>query len=462
VRQVDLVVIGSGPAGEKGATQAAYYGKTVALVERATRVGGAPANTGGLPTKTLRETALYMTGYRRRELYGVGLDVSPELTLDRLRVRSTAISSTAVDKVAANLDRHGVEVMAGMGRLAGDGVVEVTGPDGRVDRVRGEVVLVATGSRPFRPADIPFDDPDVHDSDSILDIERIPSRVVVVGGGPVGLEYASILGALGVGVTVVDAADRIAPFLDVEISHVLADALSEMGVRLVVGSGGAEVARQGGALQVTLASGEVLTPDCVLFAAGRRGNTELLGLAEAGVALDARGRIVVDDEYRTTAAGVVAAGDVIGPPALASVSAEQGRVAVCHAFGIPFKESVDPLPPFGIYTIPEVGMVGMSEEAAARAGIDHEVGRARFADNPRSLIAGTTMGMVKLVFRRDDRRLLGVHIVGEEAAELVHVGQAVIHADETIDRFIHTTFNIPTRAEAYKYAAYDGLQRLAG
>ena len=352
--------------------------------------------------------------------------------------------------------------MTGTGRLAGDGVVEVTGADGRVDLVRGEVVLVATGSRPLRPPDIPFDDPDVHDSDSILSIERIPAGVVVVGGGPVGLEYASIFGALGVGVTVVDAGDRIAPFLDVEISDVLRDALSGMGVRLVVGSGGATVARQDGALQVVLASGEVLSPDSVLFAAGRRGNTDLLGLDEAGVALDARGRIVVDDEYRTTAPGVVAAGDVIGPPALASVSAEQGRVAVCHAFGIPFTESVDPLPPFGVDTIPEVGMVGMTEEAAARAGIDHEVGRSRFADNPRSLIAGTTMGMIKLVFRRDDRRLLGVHIGGEEAAELVHVGQAVIHADETIDRFIHTTFNIPTRAEAYKYAAYDGLQRLSG
>jgi NAD(P) transhydrogenase len=224
----------------------------------------------------------------------------------------------------------------------------------------------------------------------------------------------------------------------------------------------ATIGRVDGALAVTLADGEVLRPDKVLFAAGRAGNTEGLGLAEAGIEVDPRGRILVDERYRTAAEGIYAAGDVIGPPALASVSAEQGRVAVCHAFGIPFKETVDPLPPFGVYSIPEVGMVGMTEEAAAAAGIDHEVGRSWFAQNPRAQIAGATDGLVKLVFRRDDRTLLGVHVLGDIASELVHIGQAVLHGGGAIDRFIHTTFNVPTYAEAFKYAAYDGLQRLSG
>jgi NAD(P) transhydrogenase len=220
------------------------------------------------------------------------------------------------------------------------------------------------------------------------------------------------------------------------------------------------VERVNGRLGVTLGDGEVLTPQKVVFAAGRAGNTEALGLEEAGVALDERRRIAVDERYETTVAGIYAAGDVIGPPALASVSAEQGRVAACHAFGIPFKQTVDPLAPYGIYSVPEVAMVGMTEQAAAGAGIPHEVGCARFEENARSRIAGTTHGLVKLVFQRDDRRLLGVHIVGEDASELVHVGQAAIHAHDTIDRFIHSTFNVPTRSEAYKYAAYDGLQRI--
>jgi NAD(P) transhydrogenase len=328
--------------------------------------------------------------------------------------------------------------------------------------LRGDVVLIATGSRPFRPSTVPFDDPDVDDSESVLALERLPERLVVVGGGPVGCEYASLFAALGVDVTLVDAGERLLPFIDAEMSDVLAKIFARMGIRLVMGRGVATIGRVDGALAVTLADGEVLRPDKVLFAAGRAGNTEGLGLAEAGIEVDPRGRILVDERYRTAAEGIYAAGDVIGPPALASVSAEQGRVAVCHAFGIPFKETVDPLPPFGVYSIPEVGMVGMTGEAAAAAGIDHEVGRSWFAQNPRARIAGTTDGLVKLVFRRDDRTLLGVHVLGDIASELVHIGQAVLHGGGTIDRFIHTTFNVPTYAEAFKYAAYDGLQRLSG
>lgn len=455
----DLVVIGSGPAGEKAANQAAYFRKSVALVERRHRLGGAPVNSGGLPTKTMRETALYLTSFRRRELYGVGLGLAPELALEKMLARSSAVSETAEALVRGNLERHGVEIIHGEASLAAPGRIRVRNAGGE-RHLGAEVTLIATGSRPFHPPGIPFDDSDVHDSDTILSIDRIPDKMVVIGAGPVGCEYASIFAALGVEVTVIDTAPTLLAFLDRDVASQVGDCLGGLGIRIILSAPPAVVERVEGRLTVAIGE-EVLHPDKVLFAAGRAGNTEGLGLEEAGVELDPRGRIVVDSEFRTTRSGIYAAGDVIGPPALGSVSAEQGRVAVCHAFGIPFKETVDPLPPFGIYTIPEVGSVGMSEQAAVAAGIDHEIGRFRFDTNPRSIIAGTTNGLVKLVFRRDDRRLLGVHIVGEEAAELIHIGQAVIHAGGTIDRFIDTTFNIPTRSEAYKYAAYDGLQRLA-
>jgi NAD(P) transhydrogenase len=456
----DLVVIGAGPAGEKGAAQAAYFGKRVAVVERSAVPGGTPASTGGMPTKTIREAALYLTGFRRREVYGIGLDLPPEISLDRIRTRAEEVIRLTIDTVRENLDRHGIELIRGEARLETDGSVLVRNEKQRV--LRGEVVLIATGSRPFRPETVPFDDPDVEDSESILELDRIPGSLVVVGGGPVGCEYASIYAALGVDVVLVDAGERLLPFMDAEISGLLAKAFAAVGMRLVLGRGVATIARQEGKLVVTLADGEILRPEKVLFAAGRAGNTEGLGLDEAGIKRDARGRIVVDDRYRTSAEGVYAAGDVIGPPALASVSMEQARVAVCLAFGIPFKETVDPLAPYGVYSIPEVGMAGMTEEAAGGGGIDYEVGRGWFAQNARARIAGTTDGLVKLVFRRGDRKLLGVHVMGDIASELVHIGQGVMHADGTIDRFIDTTFNVPTYSEAFKYAAYDGLQRLGG
>jgi NAD(P) transhydrogenase len=371
------------------------------------------------------------------------------------------VAGLAGEAVRRNLERHGIEVVRGTARLAPGGRVLVESDEGMTRTLQAEVTLVATGSRPFRPGSIPFDDPDVHDSDTILTLDRIPSSLVVIGGGPVGCEYASISTALGVRVTLIDGAARLMPFLDGEISEQLRACFAGDGMRVLLGSPGASVARRDGRLEVQLSDGETIAPDKVLFAAGRTGNTEGLGLGEVGVSLDPRGRIVVDGQYQA-APGIWATGDVIGPPALASVSAEQGRVAICHAFGIPFKDTVDPLAPYGVYSVPEVAMVGLTEEGAAAEGIDIVVGRYRFSENPRSVIAGTTNGLVKLVVRRADRRLMGVHIVGEEAAELIHIGQAVIHAGETIDRFIHATFNLPTRSEAYKYAAYDGLQRLAG
>ena len=361
--------------------------------------------------------------------------------------RTTDVIAKRTESVRLNLDRHRVRQFKGQAKLLPGPAVLVRSHDGSERTLRANVVLLATGSRPLHPPDIPFDDPDVHDSESIIGLRAIPRSIVVIGGGPVGCEYASVFTALGVSVTLLDVADRLVPFMDAEICDVLAQPFARLGMRVVLRSGVATVERSRRKLQVVLAGGEILEPDTVLFAAGRAGNTEDLGLEASGVQTDARGRIVVD---------------VIGPPALASVSMEQGRVAACYAFGIPFKETVDPLPPYGVYSIPEAAMVGMTEAAARQQGIDVEVGRGYFEYSPRAQIMGSTEGLIKLVFRRDDRRLLGVHIVGEIAGELIHVGQAAIGSHEQIDTFIHRTFNIPTFCETYKYAAYDGLQRLSG
>lgn len=456
----DLVTIGSGPAGEKGAAQAAYFGHKVAVIDRNPRPGGAPVNSGGIPTKTLREAATYLTSFGKREVYGVGIGLGPDLIRERLDARAAEVQEAMGAAVRHNLERHDIEFIVGEAALA-DGAVRVREPSGEERTLQADIVLISTGSRPLHPGGIPFDDPDVHDSDSILAMDRIPESMVVIGAGPVGAEYASIFTALGVSVTLIDLADRMAPFLDAEVSELLRTYLEEQGTRIALGTTG-QVSRKDGRLEVALGTGEVLHPDVVLFAAGRVGNTEELGVAEAGIDCDERGRILVDEEYQTSVEGVYAAGDVIGPPALASVSSEQGRVAICHAFGIPFKEVIDPFPPYGVYSIPEVGMVGMTEEAATEAGVDYEVGRAWFADNARSSIAGSPHGFIKLVLARADRRLLGAHIVGEEAAELIHQAQAVIHTRGTIDYFIDSTYNAPTRSEAFKYAAYDALQRLSG
>jgi NAD(P) transhydrogenase len=461
VERYDFVVIGSGPAGEKAATQAAYFGKRVAMVERSFIPGGVAVSNAGIPTKTLRETALYITGFRRRDVYGVHLQLDAEATIERLRSRTTNVVRTMTESVRRNVERHGIRLIHGTARLQSPDSVVVEMGDGPNRVLDADVILIATGSRPFRPAEIPFDDPDVYDSETIMAVDRPLYNTVVVGGGAVGCEYASIFTALGMEVTVIDRADRLLPFLDAEMSELLARYFRDAGMRVLLNAGRASVERDSKGLKVELASGEVIRPREVLFAAGRVGNTEGLGLEEAGVELDARKRIVVDARFRTTVEGIYAAGDVVGPPALASVSMEQGRVAACAAFNIPFKETLDPLPPFGVYSIPEVAMVGLTEERASAEGIDYEVGRGWFDRNTRATIAGAPEGLVKLVFRRSTRELLGVHIVGDMAAELIHHGQSALHHKTTIDHFIHLTYNVPTQSEAYKYAAYDGLQRLA-
>ena len=452
----DLVVIGSGPAGEKGATQAAYYGHRVAVVERRSDPGGSAIAVSGVPVKALRDTAVYLTGWSRREVFGIGISLSPDLVMNRLRAHVSDVVTTMTAAVGANLARHGVELVHGEARLGPDGRVEVVAEDGSVRVLHARTILLATGSRPHHPGEFPFDDPDVHDSESILSLDSLPRRMVVVGGGPVGSEYASIFAALGVEVTLVDRGRRLLPVLDAEISRALLESLERSGARIMLESAVESVTRDDDGLAVVV-HGETLRPDVVLHALGRTGNVEGLGLEAVGVEVDRRGRISVDSGFRTTAPGIFAAGDITGPPGLASVAMEQARVAMCRAFDIPFKESLDDTLPTGIYTLPEVSMVGLTEEAARAASDDVGTGRTLFAANARARISGSTEGMLKLVFRQSDRRLLGAHILGEEATELIHIAQAVLHRGGAIDEFIDTTFNFPTRADAYKYAAYDGL-----
>ncbi|HET9303842.1 MAG TPA: FAD-dependent oxidoreductase, partial [Propionibacteriaceae bacterium] len=310
----DMVVIGAGPAGEKGAAQAAYFGKRVAMVDRAEDPGGSAVRNAGVPAKTLRETALYITGFRRRDIYGLSLQLDAALALERLMARTADVVATRTESIQLNLDRHGVRQFQGQAKLLPGPAVLVRSHDGSERTLRADVVLLATGSRPLHPPDIPFDDPDVHDSESIIGLRAIPRSIVVIGGGPVGCEYASVFTALGANVTLLDVANRLVPFMDAEISDVLARTFARLGMRVVLGSGAATVERLREKLQVVLVGGERLEPDTVLFAAGRAGNTEDLGLDAVGVQTDARGRVVVDARYRTTADGIYAAGDVIGPP----------------------------------------------------------------------------------------------------------------------------------------------------
>jgi NAD(P) transhydrogenase len=449
----DLVVLGGGPAGEKAAAAAAFWGKRVALVDRSPTPGGAMVG-GAVASKTMREAALYLTGFRRRDLYEVGLGLTPDVAAERLHRRTDDVVHLTAAQAGANLERHGVEVIHGHGTLGPDRTVLVG------DRsLAADVILLATGSTPFHPPGVDFDDPDILDSDDAALLDRPLRSLVVVGGGAVGCEFASIFTALGAEVVLVDSRDRLLPFMDAEIATELEAAFTAMGMRVVHGGGHVTAVRgDDGKLEVRLAGGEAFTPEKVIFATGRVGATDGLGLEAAGVATDAGGRIVVDDRYRTTAEGISAAGDVIGAPALASVSMEQARMAVRWAFDLPLKATAaDVLAPYGVYTVPEAAMVGLTEEAAAGQGIAFAVGRARFSSNTRAAISGGTDGLLKLVFARDDLRLLGVHVLGDSATELVHLGQAVLHFGGTIEHFVHSTFNVPTLSEAYKYAAYDGL-----
>jgi len=458
----DLIVIGSGPAGEKAAAQAAYFGKHVALVESAADPGGACINTGTIPSKILRESALYFSGLKQRGLYGIDYSLREGLTVKDFTHRKDVIVDLEREKVRKNLAAHHVDVVAGSGAFADPHTVVVTSPGNSPVSLRGEFILIATGSRPHRPAEIPFDDKCIFDSDSVLKMDRIPQSLVVVGGGVIGCEYASIFTAIGVKVSLVDGRDRVLPFLDAELSELLRIRLSGLGVHFFLEEHVAKTERAKSGVRLELKSGKALEADAALFAAGRRGTVDGLGLEKVGLALNQRGYIDVNQSYQTSVPSIYAAGDVIGFPALASTSMEQGRVAVCHAFGFDYKKRVASELPMGVYTIPEISAMGETEQSCKEKKIAYEVGRARYANNARGAMAGDTSGLLKLVFQRSDRKLLGVHIIGESATELIHTGMMVLEFGGKIDAFIEFVFNFPTLSEMYKYAAYDGLGNLAG
>ncbi len=461
----DLLVIGAGPAGEKGAVQAAYFGKNVCLVELAPKPGGAAVNTNSIPSKALRETAVYFAGLRQRGLYGVEYHVKQDIAIADFMHRERAVVEASWSVIDENLQRHRVTVVQGAARLADAHTVEVTRFREPPRRITADVILLATGSRPLRPVDIPFDGETVVDSDSILSLPSIPARLVIIGGGMTGCEYAGVFGALGVRVTVVNPRERLLTQLDAEVSEALrAEMTRRFGVQVMLGAGVHSVRVEGEDKKhatVTLTDGTELVADCVLYSNGRQGSTDGIGLGEAGVRTNARGFVLVDNHFRTTVPNIFAAGDVVGFPARASTAMEQARVAVCHAFDFRYKDQVSPVVPYGLWTVPETAMVGETEETARAKGLPVEVGRASFRLNPRGQIIGDLEGFVKLVFRRDDQALLGCSIFGEGACEMVHLAAAVMSFGGTIDYFIQGVFNYPTLTDTFKYAAYDGLQRLA-
>jgi NAD(P) transhydrogenase len=464
VETFDLVVIGSGPAGEKGAAQAAYFGKRVALVEKAPALGGASVHTGTLPSKTLRETALYLTGFQHRRLYGMTLELDRDTSLRQLMGRLRVVTEQQVTQIDRSMERHGITVVRGEATFTGPHEVVVRSSTAGVAprTLTAPYFLVAPGSSPHRPAGVPFDDPDVEDSDTILDLDRIPLSLAVVGGGVIGCEYACLFAALGTAIIVIEGRGTLLGGLDAEMSKGMKTALEHSGQEVMLGDAVELISRvPGGPLRIALKSGRVLQVDKVLYSAGRAGNTKGLGLERAGITLDSRGRVPVNQHFQTTAPHIYAAGDVVGNPALASVSMEQGRVAACHAFGIPYKKQVAPLTPFGVFTIPEISMVGSTEEELKARGTPYEVGRARYEHNARGQIIGESDGTLKLLFDPETHKLLGVHIIGDRATELIHIGQMVMTTGGSIDVFIDSVFNFPTLSELYKYAAYDGLGRLA-
>ena len=452
----DLIVIGSGPAGEKGALTAAFFGKRVILVERNPLLGGAVANTGTLPSKTLRETALALSGFRARDLHGVDLSLRREATVGDFMHHEAQVSAVERDRIRLYLDAQGIELAHGTASFVDAHTVHVASERGE-RMLHGETILIATGSAPFRPAGFAFEDDRVCDSDEILEIDRIPRRLLVVGAGVIGSEYACTFAALGADVHLIDGRGALLPFLDGEVSTALGAAMSRLGVTFhwnerVVSC--ALTGRDGDAV-VTLSSGATLRGDTVLVAAGRTSNTAALRLEAAGVAVGERGLIAVDRQYRTNVPHIFAVGDVIGFPALAATSVEQARVAMSCAFDLGFKSQIASILPYGIYTIPEVSMAGETEESLRKQGVDYVAGRALYAENARGQIIGDRGGFLKLLFRKSDWKLVGVHVLGEQASELIHIGLVVLTMDAGWDLFNRVCFNYPTLGVLYQRAAYD-------
>lgn len=453
----DLVVLGTGPGGQKAAIAAAKLGKRVAVVEKQYMLGGVCINTGTIPSKTLREAVLYLTGLNQRELYGASYRVKDEITVADLGMRTQHVIGREIQVIRSQLGRNHVTVLQGTGHFLDAHTIGVTGDEEK--KVTAEKIVIATGTSPARPSSVEFDDKTVIDSDAILHLDRVPETLVVVGAGVIGIEYASMFAALGTKVTVVERRERMLEFCDLEIVEALKYHLRDQAVTFRFGETVAAVERRSHGALTVLESGKKIPANCVMYSAGRQGKTAELCLEAAGLAADDRGRIEVDENYATPVPHIYAVGDVIGFPALAATSMEQGRLAAHHACGEPV-ENMHELQPIGIYTIPEISFVGKSEDELTRDKIPFEVGISRYRELARGQIIGDSYGMLKLLVSSEDRRLLGVHVFGTGATELVHIGQAVMGCGGTVDYLVNAVFNYPTLAESYKVAALDATNKM--
>ena len=457
----DMIVIGSGPSGRRAAIQCAKLGKSVLVVEKGRRVGGVSVHTGTIPSKTLRETVLNLSGWRERGFYGLGYRVKQDIGAQDLIARLHKTLNHEVEVLEHQFSRNGVRTANGEARFVGPHEIEIVSERGDIKRVTGAKILIACGTRPFRPDYVPFNGTTVLDSDEVVELSKLPRSLAVIGAGVIGVEYATIFSALDVAVTLIEPRNSFLDFIDKELIGEFMHELRDRNVALRLGSKVDAIRiAESGHIVTDLSAGRHVTSDMVLFAAGRVGATDALKLDAAGIDIDHRGRIKVDPAtMQTNVPHIYAAGDVIGFPSLASTSMEQGRVAACHALGIDAHAPPEFFP-YGIYSVPEISTTGLTEEEVREKGIPYEIGIARFRETSRGHIMGLNSGMMKMIFSTRTKRLLGVHILGEGATELIHIGQAVLNLKGTIDYFIQNTFNYPTLAEAYKIAGLDAWNRM--
>ena len=455
----DVLVIGSGPGGQKAAIAAAKLGRRVGIIERQDMIGGVCLNTGTIPSKTLREAVLYLTGANQHEMYGQSYRVKDEITIADLAARTQHVVGREIDVVRSQLSRNRVSILTGTGYFTDPNIVEVADGSGRVQRASAGKIVIATGTRPARPASVEFDDKTIIDSDGIVHLEQVPRSLVVAGAGVIGIEYASMFAALGTKVTVVERRERMLEFCDIEVVEALKYHLRDLAVTFRFGETVASVEPRPQGAVATLKSGKIIPADVVMYSAGRQGMSDDLRLDAAGLSADARGRIAVDEYFRTAVPHIYAVGDVIGFPALAATSMEQGRVAAHHACGEPVP-ALGQVPPIGIYSLPEISFIGRTEDQLTADSVPFEVGVSRYRELARGQIIGDSYGVLKLLVSLADRTLLGVHVFGTGATELVHIGQAVMGCGGTVDYLVDAVFNYPTLAESYKVAALDATNKM--
>ncbi len=456
----DIIVIGSGPAGQRAAIQAAKFGKKAAVVERMEVIGGAAINTGTIPSKTMREAVLHLSGFYYQSIYGVNYRVKEQITMADLSFRAQHVIKTEIDVTRAQLSRNGIEVLCGLASFTGPNGIRVSGVRGQAD-YQAEKIIIASGTKPASSPLVPFNNRNIINSDQILQMPAIPKTMIVVGGGVIGVEYTCMFATLGVRVTLIEKRPRLLEFADTEMVEALCYHLRDRRVTLRLNEEVESVEETpDNGVVANLKSKKKIGGEGLLYAVGRQGNVDELNLTAAGLDADSRGRIAVDADYRTKQPHIFAVGDVIGFPSLGSVSMEQGRIAAANAFGMPIHS--DPAHyPYGIFTIPEISFIGKTEEQLTDAGIAYEVGIAYFREIARGQIRGDTTGRLKLIFQPDTKEILGVHIIGEGASELLHIGQAVFALKGTVEYFVDTVFNYPTLAECYKTAAFNGLNKLS-